>query len=53
VRALLDWADAQGLAWDVTTVPAGDQWGCRLETSLTDSPDMDTWETELAFRLLG
>jgi effector-binding domain-containing protein len=51
VRALLDWADAKGLSWDSTTVPEGEQWACRLEIYLTDSPDMDTWETELAFRL--
>jgi effector-binding domain-containing protein len=51
VAALLSWAEAQGLAWDVTTVPEGEQWECRLEIYLTDSPDIDTWETELAFRL--
>jgi effector-binding domain-containing protein len=51
VAALLNWAEAQGLVWDMTPVPEGERWGCRLETYLTDSPDMDTWETELAFRL--
>ncbi|HTC70937.1 MAG TPA: GyrI-like domain-containing protein [Acidothermaceae bacterium] len=51
VRALLNWADEQGLIWDVTEVAKGDQWGCRLEIYLTDSPDMDTWDLELVFRL--
>jgi effector-binding domain-containing protein len=51
VAALLNWAEAQGLVWDMTLAPEGERWGCRLETYLTDSPDMDTWETELAFRL--
>src|SRR5665213_4092043 len=51
VAALLSWAETQGIVWDVTTVPTGERWGCRLETYLTDSPDTTTWETELAFRL--
>jgi effector-binding domain-containing protein len=52
--ALLDWAQAKGLTWDVTPSPAGDRWGCRLELYLTDpqtEPDMNRWETQLAFRL--
>ncbi len=51
VAALLNWAENQGLVWDSAPGPAGDRWGCRLEIYLTDSPDMDTWDTELAFRL--
>jgi hypothetical protein len=34
----------------------GQRWGCRLEAYTTDpaeEPDMNTWETELAFRLAG
>ena len=51
---LLAWADERGLAWDAT--PAGDiaRWGCRLESYLTDpavEPDLNSWETALAFRL--
>jgi effector-binding domain-containing protein len=51
-KTLLDWAARQGLAWDVTSVPEGEQWGCRLEI-YHDEPgqDMNDWETELAFRL--
>jgi effector-binding domain-containing protein len=51
---LLEWADAQGLRWDVSPSPEGEQWGCRLEiyhTNPQDQPDMNKWETELAFRL--
>ncbi len=51
---LLDWADARGLAWDVSQTDAGEQWGCRLEFYLTDpaeQPDMSKWQTQLAFRL--
>jgi effector-binding domain-containing protein len=53
-RALLDWADAEGLTWDVTADESGERWGCRLEFYLTDpaaEPDMSKWETQLAFRL--
>jgi hypothetical protein len=43
--------DEPRLVWDSAPVPTGERWGCRLETYLTDSPDMDTSDTELAFRL--
>src|SRR5258708_5065044 len=52
--ALLDWADARELAWDVSQTDAGEKWGCRLEFYLTDpaeQPDTGKWQTELAFRL--
>jgi effector-binding domain-containing protein len=51
---LLDWAAAEGLAWDVRETSEGDRWGCRLESYLTDpaeQPDMAKWDMELAFRL--
>lgn len=51
---LLKWADAQGLRWDVSPSPEGERWRCRLEIYHTDPaerPDMNEWETELAFRL--
>jgi hypothetical protein len=34
----------------------GQRWGCRLEVYNTDpaeEPNMNKWETELAFRLAG
>ena len=34
--------------------PAGERWGARLETYLTDpddEPELSKWHTELAFRL--
>jgi len=52
--ALLEWAALRGLRWDKTETADGERWGCRLEAYLTDpaeEPDMDKWETELAFRL--
>jgi effector-binding domain-containing protein len=52
--ALLDWAGERGLAWDVSQTDAGEKWGCRLESYLTDpaeQPDTSKWQTELAFRL--
>jgi effector-binding domain-containing protein len=52
-RDLLEWADSQGLKWDVSATPQGDRWGSRLEIYVTDGPDMDKWETQLAFRLAG
>jgi predicted transcriptional regulator YdeE len=54
VRAMLVWADEQGLTWDKTDTPDGEAWGCRLEiyeTNPQEEPDMNKWETELAFRL--
>jgi effector-binding domain-containing protein len=54
-RALLAWADSEGLTWDMTVGADGEErWGCRLEFYLTDpaeEPDMSKWETEIAFRL--
>ena len=54
--ALLAWASAQGLNFDMSETGQGDRWGCRLEIYLTDpsqEPDMNKWETQLAFRLAG
>jgi len=51
---LLDWAAERDLAFDVTQTDKGEQWGCRLESYLTDpavQPDTSLWHTELAFRL--
>ena len=53
-KALLDWAAAQGLAWDVSADADGERWGGRVEYYLTDpreEPDMSKWVTDLAFRL--
>jgi effector-binding domain-containing protein len=52
--ALLDWGNARGLAFDVSQTDAGEKWGCRLESYLTnpaEQPDTSKWQTELAFRL--
>jgi effector-binding domain-containing protein len=52
--ALLHWAEERGLAWDVSQADAGEKWGCRLESYLTDpslQPDTSKWQTQLAFRL--
>jgi effector-binding domain-containing protein len=54
--ALLDWAAEQGLQWDMSETDDGQRWGCRLEVYNTDpaeEPNMNKWETELAFRLAG
>jgi effector-binding domain-containing protein len=51
---LLDWAAEQGLTWDKHPTDRGERWGCRLELYKSDpavEPDMNKWETELAFRL--
>ena len=52
--ALLDWAQREGLAWDMTPTPDGEVWGARLEILLTnpaEEPDLHKWETALLFRL--
>jgi len=54
VDNLLQWAEAQGLAWDKSDAEDGEHWGCRLETYLTnpaEQPDPAKWETQLAFLL--
>ncbi|WP_163567161.1 GyrI-like domain-containing protein [Fodinicola feengrottensis] len=54
VRAVLEWGGERGLRWDREDTPAGEKWGCRLESYKTNpviEPDMSKWETELAFRL--
>jgi effector-binding domain-containing protein len=51
---LLAWASHEGLAFDVAETDDGERWGGRLEIYFTDpgrEPDMDKWETQLAFRL--
>jgi effector-binding domain-containing protein len=51
-RTLLDWAAQQGLSWDVEETSEGQRWAARLEIYQEEPPpDMDTWETELAFKL--
>jgi effector-binding domain-containing protein len=53
-KALLDWGKQQGLTWDRWKVEAGDAFGARYESYLTnpdDEPDPDKWETEVAIRL--
>lgn len=53
-QSLLDWAQHQGLTWDMTLTPEGEVWGCRLELFATNpevEPDMHKWETILMFRL--
>jgi effector-binding domain-containing protein len=51
---LLEWASEQGLAFDMSERDGAEQWTCRLELYLTDpaqEPDVDKWETQLAFKL--
>jgi effector-binding domain-containing protein len=52
--AFLAEAAARGLTFDATETERGTRWGCRLELLLTnpaEQPDMNKWETTLAFRL--
>jgi hypothetical protein len=47
-------AGRQGLGFDVSPGPDGDQWTARLEiyeTNPAEEPDMPKWTTQLAFRL--
>jgi effector-binding domain-containing protein len=47
-------AAAQGLTFDTAETERGTRWGCRLELLLTnpaEQPDMNKWETRLAFLL--
>jgi effector-binding domain-containing protein len=49
-RDLLRWAEANGVAWKMEN--DGKTWSARIEFYLTDpavQPDMNEWDTELAF----
>jgi effector-binding domain-containing protein len=51
---LLDWADKEGLTFDVVQDNGVERWVARLEEYLNgpdDQPDMSKWETNLIFRL--
>jgi effector-binding domain-containing protein len=52
--AFQDEAAAQGLTFDTAETERGTRWGCRLELLLTnpaEQPDLNKWETKLAFRV--
>lgn len=51
---LLAWAEEQGLDFDQWRTPEGHAWACRTEWYFSDPvevPDLNQWETELAFKL--
>jgi effector-binding domain-containing protein len=53
-KRLLDWAAAEGLAFDKSPAEGGEHWACRLEIYETDpaeEPDLAKWQHTLAFRL--
>jgi effector-binding domain-containing protein len=53
-KALIDWARANGIAWDRWDDQNGDAFRSRYESFLTnpeDEPDQAKWETEVAIRL--
>src|SRR3954453_3140641 len=50
---LLTHAEAHGLTFDVVEDRTGERWAARLEFYLTDpseEPDLNVWETRLAFK---
>ena len=51
---LIGWAKERGIRWDSAETPAGERFGCRIETYFTDpreEPDPTKWETEVAIRI--
>ena len=53
-KALIEWARANGLAWDRWDDPSGDAFRSRYETYLTDpaiEPRKTKWEVEVAIKL--
>jgi len=53
-EAVLTWGAREGVAWDVTEGPDGEEWGGRLEvlrTNPLEQPDPSQWVTDLLFRL--
>jgi effector-binding domain-containing protein len=53
-KTLLDWAKANGIAWDRWDDVKGDAFRCRCETYLTDpkvEPRKTKWDIEVAIKL--
>ncbi|MFJ1759523.1 AraC family transcriptional regulator [Amycolatopsis sp. NPDC088138] len=53
-QSVLTWGSEQGVTWDRTEGPDGEEWGCRLEvlrTNPLEVPDPAQWVTDLLFRL--
>jgi effector-binding domain-containing protein len=54
-RALVEWARANGVAWDRWEDPRGDAFRCRYERYLTDpkvEPRKTLWQIEVAIKVL-
>ncbi|HEU5100539.1 MAG TPA: GyrI-like domain-containing protein [Roseiflexaceae bacterium] len=53
-KALIEWANKNGIKWDRWDDPNGDAFRSRIEYFLTDpaeQPDRNKWETEVAIRV--
>jgi RNA polymerase sigma-70 factor, ECF subfamily len=53
-RRFLQWADGEGLRFDVRPSDQGDVWASRVEwyeTNPVEQPDMSQWVTRLTFKL--
>jgi hypothetical protein len=53
-EAVLAWGTAEGITWDRTQGPEGEEWGCRLEvlrSNPLEVPDPAQWVTDLLFRI--
>ena len=55
-KALVEWAKANGIAWDRWDDPKGDAFRCRYESYLTDrlaEADNKKWDTDVAIKVAG
>ena len=55
-KTLIEWARANGHAWDRWDDPKGDGFRCRYESYLTDpavEPRKTKWQVEVAIKLAG
>jgi effector-binding domain-containing protein len=53
-KTLIEWAKANGIAWDRWDDPRGDAFRCRYEAHLTDpktEPRKTKWQIEVAIKL--
>jgi effector-binding domain-containing protein len=48
-RSFLEWAETRDIAWDVSHNAGVERWAARVESYVSEPPNMEEWVNELAF----